>query len=173
MATKPKFNEAQREVIGTNCIAAIRYPGVKTRVAVYCGSDSAGAAVAGTIQSTYPSYKLYMAEDQGLSVAGHILMGIFTWGAGNLAMLAGQTWKNFTVETKSLNDSEKLVEEIGSCIDEYGGYEETSGLGTPDIPSIGTGGSGGTKAKNTTIYLIAGVVIAVVLAMVLTRKKKK
>lgn len=170
MATK-KLNATQREVVGTNCISVLRKVGNKKQVAVYCGSNEAGEAVAGAIQAAYPKYKLYKAEDTALNTWGHILFGVFTLGAGNLVQLAAQTWKNFTVGTQSSTEAEQLVTEIGGCIDEYGGYTESNGLGNPDVP--GSGSSGGSRIGKTTIYIIVGVVLAIVIAILLTKKKKK
>ena len=170
---KNKLNAAQREVVGTNCISALRKVGNKKQVAVYCGSKEAGEAVAGAIQAAYPKYKFYKAEDTSLNTVGHVLFGVFTWGAGNLIQLATQNWKNFTVQTQSSTEAESLVTEIGSCIDEYGGYVDQSGLGTSDIPGVGTSGTGSSGIGKTTIYIIIGVALAIAAAILLTRKKKK
>ena len=162
-----KFTTYQREIVGSNCTAAVINSGNKKKVTVFCPSAEAGKQVAGTIQAAYPSSKVYKSENVFESILTHIALGSFG-PVGTAAGIATETWKNFTVNTKSQSAAKKLVTEINSCISDYGaaGVADYSGLGAYDDNSTG-GGIG-----KTTIYLVVGAVLVVVLAIVFTRKRK-
>lgn len=168
-----KLNSEQREKVGSNCISAQVNNSNKKQVVVYCTDKSAGLAVKGAIAAAYPSYKFYKAENIALNTAGHLILGVFTLGASSAVQAASQTWKNFSVMTGSADNAKKLVQEIDSCINEYGGYSEGAGNYDGGNDYNGNNASGGKGISKTTIYVIAGVLVAVVLAIVLTRKKTK
>ena len=166
-----KFNEQQRQIIGTNCISAIKSSGNGKRVMVYCSSKEGGQLVAGTIQAAY-GYKAVKAENILESIVGHIGLGVLG-PIGTGVGIATETWKNFSVNTGSKENSNKLVKAINSCITDYG----TGGAGGAVDTSLYTGGddgsgSSGSGIGKTAVYLIAGATVAIVLAIVLTRKKK-
>lgn len=161
-----KFNASQRAIIGANCISAIQSSGNKKRVMVYCSSKEAGQQVAGTIQAAYPGYKCTKSENIFESIITHI-----AWGGlgpvGTAAGIATETWKNFSVNTGSQSAAKKLVTELNDCIAEYGGAIVDVQV-VDDDPS-----DNGSGLSKTIVYVIAGIVLAVVLAIVLYKKRKK
>ena len=165
-----KLNTRQREIVGTNCTSAVRKPGNRKQLLVYCGSKQAGAQVAGTLQAAYPSYKFYRVENRAFNTITQVLSFGFTLGVGNIAMEAAQNWKDFTVQATSDSKAEQLVREISSCIEEYGGYSSLDGVASESPES--TDNNGGGNNKKTVIYLIAGIVAAIIITVILTRKKK-
>lgn len=160
-----KFNANQRAIIGANCISAIQSSGNKKRVMVYCSSKEAGQQVANTIQAAYPGYKCTKSENIFESIITHI-----AWGSlgpvGTAAGIATETWKNFSVNTGSQSAAKKLVTDLNDCIAEYGGAGDVQVV--DDDPS-----ANGSGLSRTIVYVIAGVVLAVVLAIVLHKKRKK
>ena len=165
-----KLKDKQRAIVGSCCISAVRKSSAKKQVMVYCGSKEGGEAVAGAIQSAYPSYKLYKSENIAGSVVEYVATGALG-PVGTYLSYATENWKNFTVRTASESEAEKLVKEIVSCIEEYGGYSE--GVGEAGDITMGAGTSGRSGIDKTTLYVVAGALVAIVLAVVLTRKKKK
>lgn len=165
------LNKAQRERVGENCISAQIKNNNKKQVIVYTSGKDAGLAVKGALAAAYPSYKFYKAENRALNTTGQILFGIFTLGAGNAVQALSQTWKNFTVDTKSKDNAEKLVKEIDSCITEYGGY----GAGSSDSFDYTSTDSGedSAGAKDYTTYIIIGVAAAIIIALLLWNQKRK
>lgn len=162
-----KLTEQQREIIGSYCTSAIRKASAKKQVAISCSSKEGGTAVAGAISAAYPSYKLYRSQNIFGSVIGYIATGVLG-PVGTAGQIATDNWKDFTVRCDSASAAEKLVKEIGSCIEEYGVADGS------DIYVSGSGKGTGTSSglSTSSLLIIAAVVVVVVLVIVLTRKKK-
>ena len=163
-----KFNKAQREIVGCNCIAAIHKPSAPKQVSVTCGSKEAGEAVASVISAAYPQCKLYKTQNILGATAGNLILAPIVGPLGVVQFLT-DNWKAFTVKCTSKSKAEDLQKEISSCIEEYGGAVEGGGSA---YEGTDTDTGAGSRLSTKTIVII-GAVLAVVLAIVLTRKKKK
>lgn len=169
-----KFNASQRQIIGSNCLSAIKNSGNGNRVMVYCASNEAGQLVAGTIQAAY-GYKANKAENILESIVGHIGLGVLG-PIGTGIGIATETWKNFSVNTGSKEKSNKLVKEINDCITEYGTGGVSGGVSGALDPSAYSGGEdsgGGSRIGKTTVYLAIGAALVVVVVAIIVKRKKK
>lgn len=166
-----KLNQQQREIVGSYCTSAIRKASAKKQVAISCSSKEGGTAVAGAISAAYPSYKLYRTQNIFGSVIGYIATGVLG-PVGTAGQIATDNWKDFTVRCDSASAAEKLVKEIGSCIEEYGGADDS------DIYVNGSGngngnGKGESSGLSTSSLLIIAAVVVVVVVLIIALKKKK
>ena len=170
-----KLNSEQRKKVGENCISVSRKNSAPKQVIVYTSSNAAGLAVKSAISAAYPSYKFYKAESIGANVTGQVLFGIFTLGAGNLVQGLSQTWKNFTVKTGSDKEAADLVQEIESCINEYGDYGSVyEPEVTNDYPntSTTTTSTGNSILGGNSTYIIIGAA-AIIILLILWNSKRK
>lgn len=164
-----KFNKAQREIVGSNCIAAIHKPSAPKQVSVTCSSKEAGEAVASVISAAYPQCKLYKTQNIFGATAGNLILAPIVGPLGALQFLT-DNWKAFTVKCTSKSKAEDLQKEISSCIEEYGtgAAVDPSYLADEDPDA-----SSGLRLGKTAIYLIIGVVVVVAAVIIIKRKKKK
>ena len=93
------------------------------------------------------------------------LENILAWGAIPGGSWITGNWKTFRVRTGSSSQSKDLVSDIGQCMEEYG---SATGMDVDD----GTDSGSSSGIGKTTIYIIAGVALAAVLAVVITKKRK-
>lgn len=162
-----KLNQQQREIVGSYCTSAIRKASAKRQVAVSCSSKDGGTAVAGAISAAYPSYKFYRSQNIFGSVIGYVATGVLG-PVGTAGQIATDNWKDFTVRCDSASAAEKLVKEIGSCIEEYGGGSDSDIY----VGGMGNGSGKGSGLSGTSLLIIAAIV-AVVLVLIVALKKKK
>ena len=155
---KSKFSASQRQQLGELVVSALQKTVLAKEVEVNCVDKEAGKTASAIIGAAYPSYKLDYAD----SVWGNVL----AWGALPGGSWTTGNWKTFRVRTGSKSQAAALAKELMSCIDDYG--YGVVGAGNPGAGNPGTG----EGKHNTNIYLVAGVVVAVVLVLLINRKKR-
>lgn len=156
-----RFNEYQRQVIGTHVTTAKLMPN-KNNVQVVCDNNENGKAVWNIFKQVYPEYS-YNTGDTVYSFGGWI------WG----------DYKTFRVLTGKRDNADSLLEEINSCLEQYG-YSA--------LNNTGGGGSGGgntyqyityqqedkpeKESTDLTTYIIIGAAAAIILLLLWDKKKK-
>lgn len=171
-----KLNQEQRQIVGAGCVSAAVANKNKNNVIVYCNDKNAGLAVKGALSAAYPSYEFSIEEVGNGMSTWEWVTNIATGGAWALTSGLTNTWKVFTVKTKSTYNASQLVKEINSCIAEYnyGGVdpENYGGGDDPYTPYNGGSGTGsGTQKKDYTTYIIIGAALAVIVLLLLWKKK--
>lgn len=168
-----KLNENQRATVGSNCVSAAVANKNKNNVIVYCNDKNAGLAVKGALSAAYPSYEFSKEEvGDGLSTWEWVT-NIATLGGWALTSGLTNTWKVFTVKTRTNANASKLVAEINSCIAEYAGYggEDYEPEYDPEGQYNGGNGTGsGYKKKDYTAYVVIGVAVSLILLLLLWKK---
>lgn len=157
MAKQYIKGETHRETVGMYVLSAKKQTGAPRWVQISCTGKDEGKAVMGAISANNPNWRYEKADSE--------LGNILAWGIIPGGSLVTGDWKTFRVRTASSAESDALVKDIGACIEQYAGY---SGGGSALQAS---GGSGTAKTNKTTIYIVAGIALAVVVAILFTRKK--
>lgn len=157
---KKYITGTHRQTVGQGTLSAKRQGGAPRYVQVSCRSKDHGQAVMGAISTCNPGWT-YTKVD---SVWGNVL----AWGVLPGGSWTTGDWKTFRVRTNSRAESDELVTDIGLCMEECG-VDPVDG--SIEYTSSDSDNSG-TNKNMTLVYVVVGVVLAIVVGIILTKKRK-